>query len=1686
MTTRQFWAILLATTCLSPAAVLADGPLPTDPNVISGDVTISTPAANQMLLVQSGAYGIVDWGSFSIANGFGVQFQNGTGATLNRVTGSDLSSIMGRLDATGSVYLINQNGIVFGQTGVVNTGGTFVASTLDIENGDFLNGGDATFRGDADSYVINLGSVASLGGDVAILGRNVVNEGSLSAPNGTVGLAAGREILMRDASVADGLFSVLIGGSDTSVSDSGAIQAAAAELRANGGNVYALAGNTDGVIAATGVEKANGRVFLTAGNGGHVKVDKRVTARDADGTGGTIAVDGGRVDMAGVLDTSGTRGGSVIITSGISTNFTGEVLAKGDGSAGSGGFAEVSGLRLNFSGSVETRGGTVLIDPENIEITNSPSALLSGATLLTPGSIVALLRTQNVVIQTSSSATEAGTIVVTDAISWATAFSLSFLAHGDIWFNASVQSNNASGGDLNIVAGWDGSTSTTQFDEATFIDADLASTSLFGRSNGLSYTLSGFNQTAGGIFYIQSTGATTTAVGARAGATQLFASGGVIGGLNGSSQLGYNVASGLSGITITGDILLRSTGNVNLLGGSVASASAQIGHIGVNATATGAATVNATGNITIETFNGIELDGGSASNTYAMVGHGSRDIGGSLRSLGNRSGNISIIANGEVSIEPGAVDPGSAGWIGHATGSGTISAANILVRAFSFDQSRLSNIGAGGIGILDIAMLAEGSKGGTVTFAATDSTIGAELSLTGTTANAACECESVTTAGDVIISAAGDLSLDSTFAFSNLGGGNIALAAGADFHNNSGADAFGTMKGVWRVYSTRPDRDTGDIGTLTDYFVLTNNVFDPNDPFAIPAGSLVVGDGLVYTKIPLMTVGNASMTYGGTLVLPGFALTVDGVGITAADWGFTVDGTSLISALVTFSSTGHINAGSYANALGFDWTVIPAVTGGYDGIQFINGNLTVGRATLTASIIGTPTKVYDGTTAATLTAANFLLSGFVAGEGGSVTQTVGTYATANSNGAGTIGVSATLTLADVLGTGTTNMANYAIPPAVSGVGVITPATVTVRLGGGINKAYDGNTTAILSAADFVFSGFAGTDGATVVAAMGAYRSGNVNRNIIIDVALTPGDLIATGTTLFSNYFLPTSVSGTGTITQATLAGVISGAPTKIYDGNTGAILTAANFLLTGFVAGEGATVTQTGGTYATANASGTNLVTATLGLGDFTATGATLLANYVLPTTVTGNGIITQATVTAAIVGTPTKVYDGNTGATLTAANFLLTGFVAGEGATVTQTAGFHNEENAAAVTTVSAILDNGDFVSTGATNLANYILPTNAVGSGTITRALLTGAIIGTPTKFYDGSAFANLTAANFQLFGLVAGDGISVGATTGSYASANASAASTVTVTLTFADFVTAGTTRLSDYILPTTVTRDGVIDRAVLTASIIGLPTKPFDGNDRAVLTPASFNLIGFVAGEGATVTQTQGTYAVSTAGVANTVTAELAESDFSASGGTLLANYILPDTASGVGLIDLAPPTQPEIVQTRSLETFDTTPLGQPSGPAAGIEIINSETTQRIMDEIRAGSNFCKALIRQEFVIDCLSDRLQSVADGLSAVGEYSEVRAALENAAQQLHDLALSNASADLAQQVVRASGRRSTRPLTAVSAGALASANAEAAAIIETAGLVLLRSSSGSQERAVAFTQVAEVVNSTKVLLRSS
>ena len=103
--------------------------------------------------------------------------------------------------------------------------------------------------------------------------------------------------------------------------------------------------------------------------------------------------------------------------------------------------------------------------------------------------------------------------------------------------------------------------------------------------------------------------------------------------------------------------------------------------------------------------------------------------------------------------------------------------------------------------------------------------------------------------------------------------------------------------------------------------------------------------------------------------------------------------------------------------------------------------------------------------------------------------------------------------------------------------------------------------------------------------------------------------------------------------------------------------------------------------------------------------------------TITLSGTGVAVPLTAAIVGNPTKVFDGTTSATLTSASYTLSGFVGTDGAMVTQTVGTYSSA-APGSEVVTAALNASQFTPTGNTNLSNYSLPTTAIGPGTITAA--------------------------------------------------------------------------------------------------------------------------------------------------------------------------------------------------------------------------------------------------------------------------------------------------------------------------------------------------------------------------------
>jgi len=379
----SFRAMILALSApvaaLPLCAAQAGSALPTSGHYVAGAGTIAKKGSNGLSVNQTSNTGIINWSSFSVGKGDTVRFNNGSGATLNRVTGANLSTIAGRLTATGSLYLINPQGVIVSGSGRVVTGGSFTASSRDETDSDFLNG-KRKFAGTSRGNVSNAGRIVSSGGDVALIGHAVTNTGSLSAASGTASMSAANHVLLAPEGSR-----ILVSGGTGDARNSGTVEGAQAQIKAAGGNVYALAGNNGGIVRATGRSTINGHVWLTSGTR-NVKISGRVLAGGAGGSSGVVNVsaDSLAVTETGTIKTAGKDGGTINLIGAAKATVAGNVDAGG---RKGGGRIETSGGKLKILGTVSAgKKGRWLLDP--VDLTIDAAAATSISTALNSGSSV--------------------------------------------------------------------------------------------------------------------------------------------------------------------------------------------------------------------------------------------------------------------------------------------------------------------------------------------------------------------------------------------------------------------------------------------------------------------------------------------------------------------------------------------------------------------------------------------------------------------------------------------------------------------------------------------------------------------------------------------------------------------------------------------------------------------------------------------------------------------------------------------------------------------------------------------------------------------------------------------------------------------------------------------------------------------------------------------------------------------------------------------------------------------------------------------------------------------------------------------------------------------------------------------------------------------------------------------------
>ena len=180
--------VIVLTSIVNISAVHAG---PEGAKVVSGDVSIQASGNNTTIIASDNA--IINYSKFDIARPEIVRFiQPGIEASvLNRIQSANPTMIDGTLLANGSVFFVNPAGVIIGNGARINVN-RLVASALDITNSDFLNGNDRFAGGYGP--VINRGNITAE--QVAMIGREIVNSGTINCPAGYVVMASGDRVFL--------------------------------------------------------------------------------------------------------------------------------------------------------------------------------------------------------------------------------------------------------------------------------------------------------------------------------------------------------------------------------------------------------------------------------------------------------------------------------------------------------------------------------------------------------------------------------------------------------------------------------------------------------------------------------------------------------------------------------------------------------------------------------------------------------------------------------------------------------------------------------------------------------------------------------------------------------------------------------------------------------------------------------------------------------------------------------------------------------------------------------------------------------------------------------------------------------------------------------------------------------------------------------------------------------------------------------------------------------------------------------------------------------------------------------------------------------------------------------------------------------------------------------------------------
>ena len=603
------------------------------------------------------------------------------------------------------------------------------------------------------------------------------------------------------------------------------------------------------------------------------------------------------------------------------------------------------------------------------------------------------------------------------------------------------------------------------------------------------------------------------------------------------------------------------------------------------------------------------------------------------------------------------------------------------------------------------------------------------------------------------------------------------------------------------------------------------------------------GIGTIEKKEIIVAFGPISKTYDGTVDATAGAGTLEGV--ESVD-----DGKVNVSASAAYDDK---NAGDRT----VNYTAITLT--GDEAANYSIADTATGAGTITAKGITVSfadiSKTYDGTTNATAGAGT--LEGVESVDDGKVDVTASAAYDDKNAGDRTVNYTAITLTGD-------EAANYSIAGTATGIGTIEKKEISVAFGP-ISKTYDGTTNATAGAG--TLEGVESVDDGKVnVSASAAYDDKNAGDRTVNYTGVTLSGTEA------ANYSIADTATGAGTITAKGIT-VSFADISKTYDGTTNA--TAGVGTLAGVETIDNGKVNVT----ATATYDEKNAGSRTVNYTAITLIGAEA-ANYSIAETATGAGTITAKGITVSFADI-SKTYDGTTNATAGAGTLSGVETIDSGKVNVTATATY-DEKNAGSRTV------NYTGVTLSGTEAANYSIADTATGAGTITAKGITVSFADI-SKTYDGTT--NATAGAGTLAGVVADDEdkVSVSATA-TYDEKNAGdrTVNYTGVTLSGAEAV--------NYSIAETATGTGTITAKGITVSFADI-SKTYDGTTNATAGAGTLEGVESVD-DGKVDVSASAAYDDKNAGSRTVNYTGVTLS------GTEAANYSIAETSTGNGTINKA--------------------------------------------------------------------------------------------------------------------------------------------------------------------------------------